>query len=97
MPDPDMISEGEFINADYQIKVTDGHVVVDATLCRINQAETDLYPLTNLVTKKQPGAGPFEKRGQQGNHGEPEQPGTFDSMRRVCFSGGKIGTRSDRR
>jgi hypothetical protein len=64
MADADVISQNEIINAKYQIEVTDGHIVVDATLGRIDQAEPDLYALANVVTKKQTVAGPFEKRRQ---------------------------------
>ncbi len=62
MPNPNVLPDAQLFHAQHQIQMTYLNVIVDRTLARIYDAETDFYPAANLITKEEAIEASFEKR-----------------------------------
>jgi hypothetical protein len=74
MSDTDVVSDYQLPDADKNIQVTDGYVIVDPTLLRVNYAQANTNAFANSITKKPAIEWALEKAGEQRNTPEHRQP-----------------------
>src|SRR5258705_8399245 len=74
MSNTDMIADNELSNADNNIQVSDCYIIVDLTLLRVNEAQSDMNMFANSISKKQAIRCALEKVRQQSNTRERCQP-----------------------
>ena len=70
MSDADVVFHNELRNACDDVEMSDGYVVVERALARIDDAEADMDSFADSISEEPSIERAFEKRGQQRETGE---------------------------
>jgi hypothetical protein len=75
-----MVANLKLLHPDDQIEMPDMNIIVNPAFLRVDDAQSNTDALADFVTKKKPIAGALEKRRQQRNQCEYNQPGLAQTL-----------------